>query len=148
MGGGQTCLSTKIGLRLFAAENAEASLEANKESLKDVAQIASSVEGKSQEESFEVILCNYTATMSDQVDIMKCFNKKLTDGRENIIKSGTLSQQQKEKAFATMENHHRSLHIIMNHRHNACKNGLKDVDTCFLSNEAINNISWKGSSTT
>ena len=137
-----------IGLKLFAAENADTLLQASEESLNEVAEIVASVENREKEEIFSDILCNFTATMSDRAGVMKSFNKKLREWRAHIVNDRYLAVAKKEKALSTFVNHHCFLHIIINLGDDACKNGLGNLDKCFVNIEALGDLSLKGSSTT
>ena len=62
---------------------------------------------------------------------MKCFNKLLSADREK-----ELSQDEITKTSRAIQNHHCFLHVIINLGDNATSSGLKDLDSCCLSEDA------------
>lgn len=79
---------------------------------------------------------------------MKSFNRKFTEWRAHIINDSNLELEKKEKALSTFVSHHCFLHIIINLGDDACKNGLSNLDKCSVNNDALGDLSLKGSSTT
>ena len=131
-----------LGVQCMASETSESLLAVNQETLKEVSQVLSRFENKPEEETYKKLYASITATMSDRAEVMKCFNKLLSVDREK-----ELSQDEITKTSRAIQNHHCFLHVIINLGDNATSSGLKDLDSCCLSEDASAHLT-KGCSST